>query len=421
MQNHLQSCRTASLLRLIRLIVPCLLMALLGCDNRQEAGGGGPGGGPGMMKGAGGGGRATAVRVEAVELGAIDARSTYVAETRPRSDVRLAAEVSGVVEEVNADLGDRVEAGQLLARIRGRTFGQAVREAEASVAHAEAAILRASVDLELAEKERDRAQNLHARGALTRAELDGIEGRYSGAQAALALAEADAQQRRARLERARIDMANTRVLAPFAGFVAERLVDPGALVSPGAQLFRVVDSESVVVRFAAPESDVARLQVGQEVSVDFDAGGIPRSSGRINRISPVVDPKTRTTPVEIVIEAGDRIRPGMFARVTATLESKEDVPLVPAAALVRRQLDDDTEAREGVFVVRDDRAHFSAVEIGLRSRESLEIVNGVSVGDSIVVAGQSDLRHGASLRLVNGGSQGTGAGSSKRGQGQKGS
>jgi RND family efflux transporter MFP subunit len=376
-----------------------IAFAFAGC--RGDAGGQAAGpGGPGM-KGPRGP-QATPVRVAEVRTGAIEARTGYVAETRPKADVRLSAEISGIVEAVHVDLGDRVEAGQLLARVRGQTFVQAVREAQASLAHGEAATLRATVDLELAERERERGARLVERGALTRAEFEAIDGRYRLAQAALELARAESQQRQARLDRARVDLSNTRVEAPFSGAIAERSVEPGALIGPGNPLFRMVDTGAIVVRFSAPEADVARLAVGQAVEVAFDAVGGPPLTGRIDRIAPLVDAQTRTTPVEVVLEAADGVRPGMFARVTAVLETRDDVPLVPTPALVRRQLDGETESTEGVFIVRGETAHFVPVEVGLRSRQQIEIRRGAEPGEKVVVAGHSDLRDGAVVNVVDG-------------------
>lgn len=346
-----------------------------------------------------GGPQATVVRVAKVAAGSIDARSTYVAETRPGADVRLSAEVSGILEAVYVDLGDEVERGQILARVRSGTFSQAVGEARASVGQAEAAVLRAGVDLDLAEKELHRAGKLHERGAITGSEMETIEGRHRSARAALELARADERARRARLERARIDMANTKIAAPFSGAIAERSVDPGALVSPGTQLFRIIDTGQIVARFAAPSADVARMAVGKDVEVSFDALGGPPIRGMIDRVSPLVDQQTRTTAVEVILDGGDGVRPGMFARVTAVLESREDVPLAPVPALVSRQVSDVDQARDGVFVVRGETAHFTVIEQGVRGRDYVEVLGGLEVGDSIVVAGHSQLRDGGAVRL----------------------
>lgn len=344
--------------------------------------------------------RSVPVTTTAVRTGAIAEHAVYVAELRPRRDVKLSAEVTGRVRRVEVHLGDRVKKGALLAQLDDRQFRQAVREARAAVELAEAGELKARVELDSAKRDLDRKAPLVKKSLLSKGEFDVVTSRHETARSALELARAQTAQAKARLERALLDLGNTKIEAPFDGAVAARNVDPGALVSPGTSLFRMTDVDHLVVRFAAPERDVVRLEKGQEVRVALDALPGLDYRGAVDRISPVVDTETRTTPVEVRLANDGRLKPGMFARVEVTLARRDDAVVVPASAVVRRQ-DGGDAAVEGVFVVDGETAHYTPVTVGIRSREILEIADGVSVGQEVVTAGHSELKDGAKVRSVD--------------------
>src|SRR4030095_3454018 len=173
--------------------------------------------------------------------------------------------------------------------------------------------------------------------------------RYQAAVAQIDLAKAQSTQSRARLDELRINLANTVITSPVNGFVAKREVDPGAFVSQQAPVVDVVDISRVRLVVNVVERDLKELQAGDGAKVEVDAYPGETFQGRIARVAPVLDPATRTAPIEIEIANSDfRLKPGMYARVGITTNTKKDALVVPANAVI------DLGGRRGVFVPQPD-------------------------------------------------------------------
>jgi RND family efflux transporter MFP subunit len=167
----------------------------------------------------------------------------------------------------------------------------------------------------------------------------------------------------------------------------------------------VVDISRVRLTANIVEKDLKQLQVGDATRVEVDAYPGEVFSGRIARVSPVLDPATRTAPIEIEIPNGDyRLKPGMYARVGITTNTKKDALVVPANAVI------DLGGRRGVFFAQNEVAVFRAVQAGLEQEDVVEILSGVNEGDRVITTGASALRNGDRV-IVNGGG-------GRRGRGQ---
>ncbi len=191
-------------------------------------------------------------------------------------------------------------------------------------------------------------------------------------------------------------------MSPVNGFVARRTIDPGAFASQNAPVVDVVDIGRVRLIANVVERDLKQLQVGDATRVEVDAYPGEVFTGRIARVSPVLDPATRTAPIEIEIPNGDfRLKPGMYARVGITTATKKDALVVPANAVI------DLGGRRGVFFAQNDVAVFRAVQAGLEQNNVVEILSGVQEGDRVITTGASALRNGDRI-VLNGGDNGGG-------------
>jgi RND family efflux transporter MFP subunit len=157
----------------------------------------------------------------------------------------------------------------------------------------------------------------------------------------------------------------------------------------------VADVSTLVVPIGVSELDVAQLAPGDTVEVSLDALPDRPLRGRIRRVFPAADPTTRLVPVEVALEFGSQARPGYLARVRLRLDSRSDVPLVPASAVLSG-----AGGVESAFVVEDGKAFRRQVETGMVSRGRVEIVSGLQPGDTVVVEGGASLREGAQVRAV---------------------
>ena len=343
------------------------MLALAGCDQAKW---GKPGEDAGAMQEPEE--RPTPVLIVAVERGTIQGQIRAASTIEAELQVTVHAESLGRITSLSLEEGDKVEAGQVLARIR--------REAQSL------GVERAENTLEDAERELARIEALVRQGVASQAELD-------QARTKVNTASIDKRDRRR-------DLSNTTMIAPFSGVLTRRFVDEGAFVTNGAQVFEVTDFTTLVARVYVPERELDRIAVGQPANVVGKAAKNRQGIGEVRRIAPVVDATTGTVKVTIGLPpelAGGTsgFLPGMYAEVTLTTERHENVPLVPKPALVH------DEEQTFVFVADGDRAKRVLIEPGLSDDDFVEILGGIEVGARIIVAGQTGLKDGGLILEVD--------------------
>jgi membrane fusion protein (multidrug efflux system) len=314
-----------------------------------------------------------APRVEPVQIAVAErssaARSVAVTGTvEPIRTVGVVSQIAGVLQAVTVEEGDVVRAGAVMARI-------AAPELDAQLQSAEVA-------LEVARTTAERSSKLLEARVITQSE-------HERDQAALAAARATRDQIRTR-------RSFGTVRAPVTGVVLERSVEAGDLASSQLRLFTVADVSTLVVRVPVSELHVTSLRPGGPADVTLDALPGQRLQGTIRRIFPAGDSATRLVPVEVALTraSATQARPGFLARVTFRLAPREDVLLVPGTAVL------ENPRGAVVYVVRDGKANLRPVERGMSYQGRIEITNGLAVGDSVVVAGGTMLRDGASVRVI---------------------
>lgn len=354
-------------------------------------GGGRRGGGAGQFAGGrGGGGRGPmTVEVAKVVRASISDEILVVGNLIGDATVAVAPRAAGRLQDIYVRLGDRVTRGQRLAKIEDYEIVEQVKQAEAAQEVSLATIRQREADLTQARTSAERSRNLFERQLLPKQTLDDNEARHQASIAQLDLARAQAAQSKARLDELRINLANTTITSPVNGFVARRAVDPGAYVSQNAPVADVVDITTVRLVANVVEKDLKQMKPGDATRVQVDAYPGETFKGRIARVSPVLDPATRTAPIEIEIPNGDfRLKPGMYARVGITTGVKKDALVVPVNAVV------DLGGRRGVFQPQGDSAVFHSVQVGSEEKDTIEILGGIAEGDFVITTGAGALRDG---------------------------
>jgi membrane fusion protein (multidrug efflux system) len=340
------------------------------------------------------------VEVAKVRREAIAAEITVVGNLVGEQTVAVAARAAGRLQDLFVRLGDRVNRGQRLARIEDFEIQEQVKQAEAAQEVAQATIRQREADLQLAQTNVERSRNLFQRQLLPKQTLDDNEARYQSGLASLDLARAQYSQSKARLDELRINLSNTIITSPVTGFVAKRNVDPGAFVSQNTAIVDVVDITTVRLLASVVERDLKELQRGNPTKVDVDAYPGEHFTGRIARVSPVLDPATRTAPIEIEIPNADfRLKPGMYARVGITTNTRKDALVVPASAVV------DLGGRRGVFTPLNESAVFRAITTGTEQMALVEVLGGLAEGDTVITTGSGALRDGDRIVLPGGGGE----------------
>lgn len=376
-----------------------------GAGQRPQGGGGG-----GFPGGPGGGGGFPRVPMT-VELGAakrgdVAAHLTVVGNLIGLQTVEVAPRTGGRLLSVSVQMGDAVRRGQVIAKVEDREIAEQVRQAEASMEVSKATIRQREADLKVAELNFDRSKNLFTRQLLAKQALDDAESRYMAAVAQLDLAKAQQAQNDARLQELKFNLQNSVITSPVDGFIGKRNVDPGAMVNTNTAIASVVDISRLKLVVNVVEKDLRNVTAGDVGVVEVDAYPGEKFNGKIARVSPVLDPSTRTASIEIEIpNSGNRLKPGMYARISLTVEERKNALLAPKNAVI------DFESKRGVWMPSEDRrAQFVPVTLGIEDSDHIEILAGLKEGDRFVTTGAGAVRNNDQLIVAGeGGGPGKGA------------
>ena len=322
-----------------------------------------------------------------------------------RDEAMVGAQIDGLrIVEVLAEDGDRVEKGQILARLDRSQLDALLAQNDAALARADAAIAQArnQVDQSEAIRAQAAADLLRARklepGIITQATLDqrvaaarSTEAQVAAAESALAVANADKRSREAERRELMVRIDRTDVRAPVAGLVSRRSARLGALaVGSGDPLFRIITNGAIELEADVPEDSLAELALGMLANVDLP-GPNNSVSGTVRLVSSEVDQTTRLGKVRIALAAQAHI--GSFASASIVLARRTSVA-VPAAAIAQ------TGSGDSVLVVHEGHIVQRTVTTGLTNDAETEITAGIAVGEAVVVRAAAFLRNGDAVRAV---------------------
>jgi membrane fusion protein (multidrug efflux system) len=358
---------------------------------------------------------AVPVNVVAVQAVDIPREVEAVGTLGAQDETVVSAEVEARVSRLEADMGDHVAAGAPLVVLDAEKLRYRVEEQRAALAQARARlgadggqlpapeetpqVLSAAARRREAEQRLARARQLAERKLVSAEELERADTQLQTARAAhdAALAEArnllaEIEARQATLKGAGRELQDTVIRAPFAGVVAERLVSPGQFVRVQTPVMRVVRMHPLRLTAEIPERFAPAIRVGHGVTLRVDAYPDRPVEGRITRMSPDVNPRSRAFAIEGEVPNPDgSLKPGTFARVRIVTDRVDRTIAIPAAAVQTRY------GRSVVFVVRDGKLAAAEVEVGDRLGPRVEIVKGVTAGSTIVADNVEGLSDGMSV------------------------
>jgi RND family efflux transporter MFP subunit len=313
--------------------------------------------------------RATPVEIAVAVRGSVMRTVTLAGTIEPLRVVGVNAQLAGALGAVRVLEGARVRDGDVLASIE-------VPELEAQLKSAQAA-------LQFAQATAERSEQLFAQRVIIASEVERD-------RAALAAA-------RSTLEALQVRRDFATVRSPMAGVVTQRLVETGDVVSPNQRLFTVADVSTLLTRVLVSELDVGALAAAQAVQLTVDALPGEAFMGRIRRIFPSADSVSRMIPVEVAVSgvATARLRPGYTARSTFNLSSRDDAILVPARAV------QGAAGNQSVYLVQQGAPVRRVVRVGSDVAGKAEILEGLQVGDTVIVAGANEVREGGRIRIVD--------------------
>jgi len=334
------------------------------------------------------------VEISKVRLGPLNEKVFLVGALKPIAQVDVVSKMTGRIDQLSAEIGDWVQKGTLIAKVDEDEVRQQVNRAAAALEVAKASLSQKQTDLEILKKELDRAVELHENQLIPRRDLDTAEARYRGAIAQEKLAEAQIDQAQAELRELRVRLDNTRILAPISGLVGKRHLDNGALVNPSMPVVSLVDLSTMVMEINAPEKDLVKIRPGLEANIVLDAYPEQKFKGRVIRLSPILDPATRTGSVEIEVPNPKMmLKAEMFARVELDLGTRHNTLLVPREALVSH------DQQRGVFKLQDDIARFQPVDAGVSQGGDVEVISGLKEGEAVITLGVNLVKNGDRVQL----------------------
>ncbi len=322
-----------------------------------------------------GGGRPPSVEVAKVEIARLTDDTQAVGSLRSRRGVILRPEVSGRITQLNFTDGQRVRKGQVLVQ-----FDDQLPQAQ---------IQQSMAELSIAQANQKRNQELVAQNFVSQRSLDESAANLQVAQARLALSRATAER--------------LKIIAPFDGIAGIRLVNVGDYLKDGADIVNIEDIDAIFVDFRLPERFQSKVKRGQIAMLDLDALPGRKFSAKIQAIDPLIDTNGRSVGVRGCIDNRQlQLRPGMFARVNAVFGVRDNARVIPEEAIVPQG--------GKQFVIRlvpgdTPQSRISQrleVKVGLRSPGKVEVLEGLEIGDTVVVAGQQRVpRDGMTVTVVD--------------------
>lgn len=315
----------------------------------------------------------------------------------------VAARVMGVATEVPLQVGDRVDAGDVLARMDTERLELELAQAEAELAIAEAGIAVAVARLDRTEKAMRRTETLRENATVSQAQVDDRAGEYAEAVGNRQQAQARITVAESAIRRARYDLDNAVVRAPFTGTILEVMKDQGEFIAMGDTVARMLDTSALEIEANIPARLVPALRQDQTVTVRTDTG--VELTVTLRTILPTEFSSTRTRPVRFTLDGdAEEVALGQSVTLDVPVSAPREVVVVPKDAVVQ------SGGGWQVFVNQDGTAAPRTVEIGTAIGETFEVLSGLAPGDEIVVRGNERLRPGQEIQAQRAGTAPDGAG-----------
>lgn len=368
-----------------------------------------------------------AVAVEQLSRQDMEKRVVLSGETVPKAQVDISPKYAGRIASVAVDLGDAVQAGDVLLTqdtkdvelsILQNSAGsdQAVADAVEAEAQYGADSTKAQSDYDNALLTYQRYESLFEQGAVAQQDrddkyrammeaksaLDSLQNQQMGSQpAVVASKEAAAAKAQYTVDALQQQAADMNITAPVSGIIGYRAAEAGEWASAGQKLLTIVDNSLLYVDCQVAEQDIGVLRVGMTLPVSIDSLG-DSFNGRISYISPAMDAASRSYVVRLVLDgAGTLVRGGMFARTDVTSVQRASTLFVPKEAV------GDENGKKYVFLIDESgKAKKTYVTLGLSNDTSLELTSGVSEGDRVAVTNISRIRDGGAVEIESSGQNG---------------
>ncbi len=309
-----------------------------------------------------------AVTVAETEMKETNGNLELVGTTQPNKEVNIASESSGKIVQVNFKMGDFVSQGKVLAKIDD-TYKRLAYE-------------NAKLNYNKCKEDLNRYEVLRKGEAVSETQLRDIRLAYENASI--------------QLENAKKQWDDTRIVAPFSGYITSKNTELGAYVNAGTVIAGIADISELKVVLDVSESNAYELSQGQQVNITADVHPETDYKGKISNISPKAG-ASHTYPVEILIanNGKDKLKAGTYVNVTVNMGKSSKAMMIPRDAIVS------SVKAPSVYIVKGETAQLVKITTGRSFNSDLEVVAGLSEGDKVVTNGQINLTDGAKVSVIN--------------------
>ena len=351
------------------------------------------------------------VRLAGVEKGDISSFISATANLRPFREVEVVNRVDGRVTDLLVEEGAFVGSGQLLAKlddtelqIRFQTAQQQLAQARLQSEKASIRRDKARTQIENTREEYQRYKQLYDEKLVSEREVAQLGYQVEELEHDERISDSETRELRHRvdelsseIEQVRLQISQTEVRAPFAGRITERKIEAGQTVRALEALFSLADFTPLQTNVFLSEREALQVRPGQQTSVVLGVDESIRIAGRVARISPVVDQATGTVKVTVEVNAGagSAFKPGAFVRIEIRTDTRNETLLIPKRAVLEE------DGQDYVFVSQGDQASRVPVKLGYSSPGQVEVLEGLSEGDQVVIAGQGALKDNAKIQVIS--------------------
>ena len=308
------------------------------------------------------------VKVQQIQTEAVNGEQGFSGTIEESSGTSLSFPVSGTIKKIYVSAGQTVGAGQLIAELDATTLQNAYTIAKTS--------------LEQIQDTYNRMKDLHDSGSLPEMQWIQIENQLKSSIASEAMAKKS--------------LSDTKLYAPFGGYIASKDTEIGQNAVPGVSVAKLVNISQVKVKISVPENDVQRIAKGSSMKIVVPALGNREFSGRVTERGVSADPRSRTYEVKATIQNSDgQLLPGMICQAFTNYMQGTTGVFIPANLV---QLDGDNKTF--VWVVNNGKAVKREITISGETAQGAQISGGLSAGDQLIVSGQQKVSNGMSVEIV---------------------
>ena len=373
------------------------------------------------------------VRTALVEKGEVNSFLKVTGVVEANETVRVTSEIMGQAKEVKVKNGEEVKRGDILITLGDEQIKIQVAQAQATldsvqassdkiksgarpqvIKQAESALLQAKMNRDSVEENYLRMKKLFTEKAISEQQYEQAKNQYEiadvqyqsaqesyelviegAAEEDIKSVEAQVRQAKAALDMAKYQLKNTQITAPISGKVTSISVSSGEMISPSIPLLSIIDVSRIFVKVGISEKDISKIKEGQKVSLEIDAFPEEKFRGEVVSKGVAVDQISKTLEVKIeILQPETDIPIGVFARGDILVKTNQDALIVPASALTRKK------SGIYVYVIEDRVARQKEVVLGIIQDEWVEILDGLSEKEEIVVLGNQELEDGLKVDVL---------------------